>query len=140
MKYCYSCGRITTGDALFCNICGKTYDTRLCPRMHPNPRAAQRCSQCGSSELSTPQPKVPFWLKPFLLLLTVLPGFILLVLTCAFLVVFLYELAVNPHMQLRLMLLGLVLALTWYAYLQLPTFIRSSMQKHLFRKKDGGHH
>jgi hypothetical protein len=38
------------------------------------------------------------------------------------------------------MLLGLVLALTWYAYLQLPTFIRSSMQKHLFRKKDGGHH
>jgi hypothetical protein len=108
--------------------------------MHPNPRAAQCCSQCGDSQLSTPQPKVPFWLKPFLLLLTVLPGFILLVLTSVFLIVFFYELAVNPHMQLRLMLLGLVLALTWYAYLQLPTFIRSSMQKHLFRKKDGGDH
>ncbi len=64
MKYCYECGRITAGEPLFCNFCGRSYNVKLCPRHHPNPRIAEVCSQCGSRELSTPQPKVSigWWL------------------------------------------------------------------------------
>lgn len=58
MRYCYHCGRITPGDPLFCNVCGRSFDRKLCPRLHPNPRSAEICSRCGSRELSTPQPKV----------------------------------------------------------------------------------
>lgn len=58
MKYCYECGRITAGEPRYCQFCGRTYDVKLCPRRHENPRYAEVCSQCGSRELSTPQPKV----------------------------------------------------------------------------------
>ena len=62
MKYCYGCGRITAGEPLFCQFCGRTYDVKLCPRMHANPRVAEVCSQCGSRDFSTPQPRVsPMW-------------------------------------------------------------------------------
>src|SRR5580704_12805767 len=59
MKYCYQCGHITQGEPAYCNFCGRSYDVRLCPRHHQNPRGAEVCSQCGSRELSTPQPKIP---------------------------------------------------------------------------------
>src|SRR5882724_4370705 len=63
MKYCYECGRMTPGEPFFCNFCGRSYDVKLCPRHHPNPRIAEVCSQCGSHDLSTPQPKVSVWWK-----------------------------------------------------------------------------
>jgi len=37
MKYCYQCGKLTNGDPAFCNHCGRSYDVKLCPRMHQNP-------------------------------------------------------------------------------------------------------
>jgi hypothetical protein len=58
MKYCYECGKFTAGEPRYCQFCGRTYDVKLCPRRHENPRHAEVCSQCGSRELSTPQPKV----------------------------------------------------------------------------------
>src|ERR1700682_2117455 len=58
MKHCYHCGRIAVGEPLFCNTCGRSFDRKLCPRLHPNPRSAEICSRCGSRELSTPPPKV----------------------------------------------------------------------------------
>jgi hypothetical protein len=58
MKYCYECGHVTAGEPLFCQFCGHTYDVKLCPRMHANPRFAEVCSQCGSRDFSIPQPKV----------------------------------------------------------------------------------
>jgi hypothetical protein len=61
MKYCHHCGRLTSGEPMFCQFCGRSYDVKLCPRLHANPRWAEVCSQCGSRELSTPQPKVSFW-------------------------------------------------------------------------------
>ena len=61
MKYCYECGRVTAGEPLFCQFCGRTYNVKLCPRLHVNPRFAEVCSQCGSRDLSTPQPKVSVW-------------------------------------------------------------------------------
>src|SRR2546427_7721468 len=59
MKYCYECGCTTAGEPLFCNFCGRSYAAKLCPKLHVNPRLAEACSQCGSRDLSTPQPKVP---------------------------------------------------------------------------------
>jgi DNA-directed RNA polymerase subunit RPC12/RpoP len=59
MKYCYHCGHTTARKPLFCNSCGRTYDVKLCPKLHVNPRLANACSSCGSRLLSTPQPKVP---------------------------------------------------------------------------------
>ena len=69
MRYCNQCHRITPGEPLFCNFCGRSYDFKLCPHRHPNPRNAEICSQCGSRELSTPHPRVPLWLAPLLVLL-----------------------------------------------------------------------
>src|SRR5216684_3959120 len=59
MKYCYECGSTTAGEPLFCNYCGRSYDVKLCSKLHMNPRLAEACSQCGSRDLSTPQPNVP---------------------------------------------------------------------------------
>jgi RNA polymerase subunit RPABC4/transcription elongation factor Spt4 len=59
MKYCYQCGHMTEGEPHFCNHCGRSYDVKLCPRLHANPRGAEVCARCGSRELSTPQPKIP---------------------------------------------------------------------------------
>ena len=133
MKYCYNCSRITLGEPLFCNFCGRSYEVKLCPRLHPNPRAAQICSQCGSRDLSAPQPKIPFWLKPFVGLVSVLPGFVLLAISVVFLTAFIYEMLTDPAMQSRMMVLGLVLALLWYLYMKLPLFIRRVIQRWIGR-------
>src|SRR5258708_2604370 len=121
MHYCYHCNRITAGEPLFCNFCGRSYDIKLCSRLHPNPRAAEICSQCGSRDLSQPQPRVPFWIKPLLLVLGKLPGIILLGLTVALFIAFLHALLTDPNMQGTIFALGFVLALLWFLYLQLPS-------------------
>ena len=62
MRYCNECHRMTAGEPLFCNFCGRSYDLKLCPHRHPNPRNAEICSECGSRDLSTPHPHVPLLL------------------------------------------------------------------------------
>src|SRR5437588_5519156 len=77
MKYCYECGRLTPGEPLFCNFCGRSYDVKLCPRLHVTPRGTRAWSKCESRELSTPQPRVPFWATLLLFLLTLVPRLVL---------------------------------------------------------------
>jgi hypothetical protein len=129
MKYCYNCSRITLGEPLFCNFCGRSYEVKLCPRLHPNPRAAQTCSQCGSRDLSAPQPKIPFWLKPLVSLVSVLPGLVLLAVSVLFLGAFVQVMLTDPAMQSRMMVLGLLLALLWYLYMKLPLFLRRAIHR-----------
>src|SRR5580692_7514665 len=88
MRYCNHCHRITTGEPVYCNFCGRSYDFKLCPRHHPNPRSAEVCAQCGSRELSTPHPKVPLWMASLLAVLSVIPGVLLLLLSVMFLMGF----------------------------------------------------
>jgi hypothetical protein len=133
MKYCYNCSRITLGEPLFCNFCGRSYELKFCPRLHPNPRAAQICSQCGSRDLSAPQPRIPLLLKPALALLGVLPGLLLLGLTLLFGVALIHVLLTDPAMQLWMVLLGLLLALLWFLYMKLPLFIRRWIQRLIAR-------
>src|SRR5438445_562240 len=93
MKYCYACGHRTRGEPLFCNFCGRSYDVKLCPKLHVNPRSAEACSQCGSRDLSIPQPRIPL-LWPFVAALTqAVFGFFLLTLSLSVSVSFLYDLS-----------------------------------------------
>lgn len=133
MRYCNNCHRITAGEPLFCNFCGRSYELKLCPHRHPNPRNAEICSQCGSREFSTPHPHTPFWLAVALRVFATLPGILLLMMTILFLIGFVHVFFSNPQLQTQVLAVGLVLALLWYLYLQLPHIIRRSISR-LFRR------
>jgi RNA polymerase subunit RPABC4/transcription elongation factor Spt4 len=139
MRYCNQCHRITAGEPLFCNFCGRSYDYKLCPHRHPNPRHAEVCSQCGSRDLSTPHPHVPLWLSALPVLLSALPGVLLLVVTVLFGLAFLNALLTNPQVQFEFMLVGLLLGLLWYLYMHLPHFLRRILSR-LFRRSGGDQH
>src|SRR5262249_30233971 len=96
MKFCMNCHRTTSGKPMFCNFCGASYSVKICPRHHINPRSAEACSQCGSRDLSQPQLKVPFLLKPLLALLGIAPGILLLVLLIGAVGLFLRKLVQDP--------------------------------------------
>jgi RNA polymerase subunit RPABC4/transcription elongation factor Spt4 len=133
MRYCYNCGRITSGEPKFCTFCRRTYNVKLCPRLHFNPREAHACSECGSPDLTTPQPRLPFWLRPLLFLISVLPGLLLLLLSTAFLIAYVYILFARPDLQLLFMILGLGLGLLWLLYMELPVVVRSQIRRRIKR-------
>src|SRR5690242_1556016 len=80
MRFCNRCRKLTTGNPLFCTFCGSTYDVKLCARMHPNPRHAVVCPQCGSRDMTTPQPRIPVLLRLPVFLLEQTPRALLVVL------------------------------------------------------------
>jgi len=141
MKYCTNCHRITTGDPLFCNICGNSYNIKLCPRLHPNPRAAQICSQCGSHDLSTPHPKGGLATIPATLLLRILPGIALALTTAAFLLALLWA-AIGAREVLIPLLVkaGVLLGAVWILYWMLPEFVRGLINVFGRRPKHGSSH
>lgn len=140
MRYCNQCYRVTSGEPLFCNFCGRSYDVKLCPHRHPNPRNAEICSQCGSRELSTPHPRVSFWLAPLVTLLTALPGLALAAVSIAFAFGLVRTLLTNQALMFQAVLAGLMLAFLWYLHMQLPHFLRRFISK-LFNRshKDDPH-
>jgi len=131
MKHCYHCGRVTSGEPLFCNSCGRSYDVKLCPRLHANPRYATVCSQCGSRELSTPQPKVSLWWKAFGFVLQIVCGIVLVYLSLSFLV----DLLKSPMVQAGLLGLGLLLLVMWALWAMLPEWFRKLIGRVLKRKE-----
>jgi RNA polymerase subunit RPABC4/transcription elongation factor Spt4 len=139
MRYCTQCHRLTAGQPLFCNHCGTSYDAKLCPARHLNPRQAEVCSQCGSRDLSTPGPSLPLWLRPVLLTASLLPGFILALLLVLVALTILHELATNAQVQSQSVVLFLVLALVWWAYIHLPKFIQKALGSLWQSKKKDKH-
>jgi RNA polymerase subunit RPABC4/transcription elongation factor Spt4 len=131
MKYCYQCGRVTTGEALFCQFCGRTYNVKLCPRQHVNPRYAEVCSQCGTRELSTPQPKVSFWWRVLEFLVRILCGIGLVCLSLSILVALLK----SPMAQAGLLALGLLLLIMWALWIMLPEWFRKLIHWAMTRKE-----
>lgn len=131
MRYCYNCHRVTPGEPLFCNSCGRSYDAKLCPHRHVNPRPAEVCSQCGSRDLSTPQPRPPLWLAPLLWLLTITPGILLLFLSFALLMAFVQALVSSQQLLFEFMVLALLLGVLWWGYMQLPGFVRRAFGRGL---------
>lgn len=141
MKYCHNCHRITVGEPLFCSFCGRTYEVKLCPRLHPNPRTADVCSQCGSRDLSTPEPHSSFWTHFLERLVHVLPGIFLLLISVMFFAAFLQAFLTNPAVQGQFLTVGLLLALLWWLYVKLPRFVQRTIRKgiHRLTGRSGGH-
>ena len=129
MKYCYECGRMTAGEARYCQFCGRTYDVKLCPRRHENPRFAEVCSQCGSRELSTPQPKVPFLPKALEFVARVLVGLLIAYVMLSFV----YGMLTTPLTGNALVALALLLCILFFLWTMLPDWfkrlVRRSMGK-----------
>ena len=137
MKYCYNCNKVTIGEPLFCNFCGRTYDVKLCSRLHVNPRVADICSQCGSRDLTIPQPKVPFGTSVLLFLLSLVPGLLLALISIAFVFYMVRQLLNRPDMFLALAFLQILLGLLWWGWMQIPLFFRNAIHRTLQRKRHG---
>ena len=133
MKYCYECGRMTGGEPRYCQFCGRTYDVKLCPRRHENPRFAEVCSQCGSRELSTPQPKVsPVW-RVLEFLARVMVGLLIVYVVLSFL----YGIATTPQTGNALMALGLLLCALVVLWAMLPDWFKRLVWRSMGK---GGRH
>jgi RNA polymerase subunit RPABC4/transcription elongation factor Spt4 len=144
MRLCTNCHQITVGKPLFCNKCGSSFNVKLCPRLHVNPRAANICSECGSKDLSTPQPKGSLLTRPLVFLLGLGPGFLLLVVAGIYLAFYIHKLVTNPNGLLPLMCVGFLLGLLLLIWMMLPGGLRGLITKIgrlLFRRKhkDGSH-
>ena len=126
MRFCNNCKRLSPGRDPFCSGCGSTYDVKLCPRLHVNPRAAVLCSQCGSRELSTPQPKLPVLVR---LMRTVHLGLLLLLALVLYAGFYAYRLVTDPNNLQSLMCVGISLGLLLYLWMSLPRPIRNGVRK-----------
>ena len=126
MRFCTSCHRFTAGQPLFCANCGRTYNVRLCPRQHVNPRHATVCSACGSRELSDPQPRPSAVGTLSAWVLRALPGTLLLVVSILVLFAFAQALLTNQEVQGRLMVLLLIVAMGWWLITMLPPGMRGA--------------
>ena len=129
MKYCYECGRMTPGDPLYCNCCGRSYDLKLCPRHHPNPRIAEICGQCGSRELSTPQPKVSVWWRILEWLMRMFLGAFLVLLSLVLAVEFLKTLLETPEARGPMIALCILMGLLWWLWTLLPDWFRKLVKR-----------
>ena len=135
MKYCYECGRMTPGDPLYCNYCGRSYDLKLCPRHHPNPRIAELCSQCGSRELSTPQPKVSIWWRILEWLTRMFIGAFLVVLSAILLFEFLIAVLQSSAGQAAVVALAILLGVLWWLWTLLPDWFRKLVKRSFERRR-----
>ena len=124
MKYCYQCGKMTAGEPLYCGTCGRTYDVKLCPRSHVNPRGAEVCSKCGSRELSTPQPKVPMSLRLLALLVRLGLGLLLFYVSLSLVIALLR----TREVQQLVVVLGILLSGLWWLWSKLPDWFQEAIR------------
>lgn len=135
MKHCRECGRMTPGDPLYCNSCGRSYDRKLCPRHHPNPRNAEICSQCGSRELSTPQPKVSIWWRILEWLTRMFIGAFLMVLSAILIFEVLIAVLQSRAGQGAVLVLAILLGVLWWLWTLLPDWFRKLVKRSFERRR-----
>jgi len=138
MKYCNSCNRTTYGEPLFCNHCGSSYDVKLCPRHHPNPRNAEACSECGSRDLSTPHRKLSIGKRLLIFLLMKLPILLTVAGLAVVLVMVVKRLLFGPYAFLPLMCLALFFGLLLWFWMMLPQFLRNGIKRIFGKAKREG--
>ena len=131
MKFCYQCGKMTAGEALFCGTCGRSYDAKLCPRLHVNPRGAEVCSKCGSRELSTPQPKIPMSWRLLAIVARLGIGLALFYASLSLVIAVLQ----TPEVQRALIAVGLLLACLWWLWSKLPDWLQELIRA-LWKRRD----
>jgi RNA polymerase subunit RPABC4/transcription elongation factor Spt4 len=137
VKYCYNCDRVTIGDPLFCNFCGRSYDVKLCPHLHVNPRGTRVCSKCGSADLTTPQPRVPFWAKIALFLLTLIPGVVVAFLSITLVAFSIQHFLVSSDMLMGLTAVDFILGILWWGWSEIPIHFRKTIHRWLQRRDRG---
>lgn len=137
MKYCYQCNRITAGEPLFCNFCGRSYNVKLCPRLHANPRSAEACSQCGSRDLSTPQPKVPLWAPVLQFFLSLIPGLVLAILSIGLVALALKAILESPRLLFATTMLAVALGFLWWVWSKIPAWFRRAVSNLVRRRREG---
>ena len=130
-SYCYNCGHLTSGEPAFCNYCGRTYDVKLCPRLHPNPRRADVCSKCGSRELSTPQPKVPAMWKLLAIVTRLGLGLLLVYVTLSFLIALLR----TPQFERALVCFAVLLIGLWLVWSKLPDWLQDALRRSVKKRR-----
>ncbi len=133
-KYCYGCNRTTIGEPLYCNFCGRTYDVKVCPRKHLNPRYAGACSQCGSKDLSTPQPKIPWWAPIVGFIVEAVPGTLLAILSVGIISFFVPKFAFGRDMFFALVIVLFPLGILWTAWSEIPRWYRTRIYRMLQRR------
>jgi hypothetical protein len=111
---------MTEGEPLFCNHCGRSYDVKLCPRLHTNPRGAEVCAKCGSRELSTPQPKIPMIWRLLAIIVRLGIGLVLFA-ASLWLVIALTRTSASRQ---ALVALGALLAGLWLFWTKLPDWLQ----------------
>jgi hypothetical protein len=126
---------MTPGDPLYCNFCGRSYDLKLCPRHHPNPRIAELCSQCGSRELSTPQPRVSVWWRILEWLTRMFVGAFLVFLSVILLFEFLKAVLQSPEGQGAVVVLAILLGVLWWLWTLLPDWFRKFVKRSFERRR-----
>ena len=119
MKRCRTCLHVTAGDPTFCPACGGSYDKRICPKGHANPRSNNVCGECGSRELSHAQPRRRLSLAAGFGTIKLLIGVALLAGTIVFAIAFAVALIRDPTQLLGWLLIGLGLALCWLAFVSI---------------------
>jgi len=124
MKYCYQCGKMTAGEPLYCGTCGRTYDVKLCPRAHVNPRGAEVCSKCGSRELSTPQPKIPMSLRLLAIVIRLGLGLLLFYVSLSLVI----DLVRTPEVQRLFVAFAMLLAMLWWLWSKLPDWMQEAIR------------
>ncbi len=136
MKYCYECGYTTAGEPLFCNYCGRSYDVKLCPKLHVNPRLAEACSQCGSRDLSTPQPKVHFRWRFFAFLGQWLSAPVLVLLSFHVISKMIEDLRSTSKVQHRHFIFAAILLFFWSLWTQVSDWFRRLIHRWIKRNKE----
>lgn|SRR5258708_27103300 len=113
MKRCRTCFHVTAGNPTFCPSCGGSYDRRVCPKGHSNPRSATACGECGARELSQAQPRRRLASLAGFALLRVLLGTALLAGTVIYAIGFAIAAIRDPAQLFDRMLLGFALGVAW---------------------------
>jgi hypothetical protein len=134
MKYCYYCGHVTAGEPLFCKLCGRSYDLKLCPRLHKNHRIAEVCSRCGSRVLSTPQPRMSVWWKVLSFILQAAFGGCLTFLSITAAVV----LILNPHARNPLTVFAVFIGVLWWMWTEIPQWLKEIARRRMKAKQSNG--
>lgn len=132
MKFCFACGSVTPGEPLYCSKCGCTYDVKLCPKHHANPRGAEVCAKCGSKDFSKPQPRVPVGLKLLALMMRLALGLLLFYATLALFV----ALARAKEVQQFFVAAGILLAVLWGLWTKLPEWFQEGIREFLTRRRE----
>ena len=116
---------------MFCGKCGRTYDVKLCPRLHSNPRGAEVCSKCGSRELSTPQPKIPIGLRLLAILVRLALGLLLFYATLCLVIALLR----TPQVQQALVAFGILLGGLWWLWSKLPDWFQEALRSFVTERR-----